>query len=384
MTNNKKIIFLLPVWGGGGGERVASDLSFNLPDSIEKIIIAFENKNYYPYKGRLISLNLPLSTNLFLKLLNLLKGYFRFKKIISKEKPDYVVSFGSLQNIVNLLAFKKSILRVDNPINVSHKRFIEKFYPVFVGLLFNRAYKIVVVSRGLKDELVEKFNIKKEKIEVIYNAIDIIRIKKLSEEKIESEYENIFNHPVIINIGSLIGQKGHIHLIRAFKKAKERISDTKLVILGEGILDGHLKEEVRRLGLENEVYFLGWQKNPFKFLARSKLFVLSSIYEGFGIVLLEAMACSVPIISSDCDFGPREILAPSVGKEEKILDMKKSEYGILVPVLKTAQTEEIMAKAMVYLCNDVSLAKELTEASQKRIRDFQIAQLVKGHEFLWK
>src|SRR3989344_170793 len=258
MTNNKKIIFLLPVWGGGGGERVASDLSFNLPDSIEKIIIAFENKNYYPYKGRLISLNLPLSTNLFLKLLNLLKGYFRFKKIISKEKPDYVVSFGSLQNIVNLLAFKKSILRVDNPINVSHKRFIEKFYPVFVGLLFNRAYKIVVVSRGLKDELVEKFNIKKEKIEVIYNAIDIIRIKKLSEEKIESEYENIFNHPVIINIGSLIGQKGHIHLIRAFKKAKERISDTKLVILGEGILDGHLKEEVRRLGLENEVYFLGW------------------------------------------------------------------------------------------------------------------------------
>ena len=72
MVNNKKIIFLLPVWGGGGGERVASDLSFNLPDFIEKIIVAFESKNYYPYKGKLISLHLPLSTKPMLKLFNFL------------------------------------------------------------------------------------------------------------------------------------------------------------------------------------------------------------------------------------------------------------------------------------------------------------------------
>jgi len=384
MVNNKKIIFLLPVWGGGGGERVASDLSFNLPDFIEKIIVAFESKNYYPYKGKLISLHLPLSTKPMLKLFNFLKGYFRFRKIILKERPDYVVSFGSLQNMINILSFKKSIIRVDNPISISHERIAEKMYPFLVELFFNRAHKIIVVSKGLQEELVEKFHIKKEKIVVIHNSIDTMAIKQLTEEDLEPHHREIFRHPVIINIGSLIGQKGHIHLIRAFKKAKETITDTKLVILGEGILDSYLSQEVKKLDLENEVYFLGWQKNPFKFLARSKVFVLSSMYEGFGIVLLEAMACSVPVISSDCDFGPREILAPNMNRNDEIKDMEKGEYGILVPVPKTDEAEAIMAKAMVNLCNDANLAKELREASQKRIRDFQIAQLIKRHEFLWK
>ena len=112
--------------------------------------------------------------------------------------------------------------------------------------------------------------------------------------------------------------------------------------------------------------------------------LLSSMYEGFGIVLLEAMACSVPVISSDCDFGPREILAPSTNKGDEIKDMEKGEYGILVPVPKTAESEEIMAKAIVHVCNDANVANELREAAQKRIKDFKIAQMVKGHDFLWK
>ena len=387
---NKKIIFFAPNLDSGGG-RVISEVSLNLPNNIQKVIVLFENKINYPYKGELISFNVSLSKNLFFKLLNFLRGLLKFKKILDVEKPDCVISFGNLQNIINILSTKNSIVRVDNPISEGHKKFLEKIYPLLVRILFNRAEKNVVVSKGLARELIKDFKIKEEKIKLIYNSTNIEKIKKLSEEPLELRYQEIFKNPIVINIGNLVEQKGQWHLIRAFKEAKKIKKDLKLVILGEGELEPYLRGLVKNLNLENDVYLLGWQKNPFKFLSKSKLFVLSSLWEGFGIVILEAMACGIPVITSDCKVGPREILAPDTDIDHQTRDIEYTNYGILTPPFDgrfyksghpLTRSEKILSEAIIEIFTNKSLSDDLVVKSRQRVEDFNIKKIIKEWNFL--
>ena len=379
----KKIIFLVPIFGGGGGEKVVSDLTMHLPESVQKIIVAFENKNYYPYNGKFISMDIPLSTNFFSKVLIFLKGYIKFKNILRKEKPDYVMSFGSLQNILNIVSTKKSIVRVDNPILVTHAGFMEKAYPWLVGMLFNRAAKIMVVSEGLKKELVEKFNIVESKISVVYNAVDVGKIRELAGQPLEPKYQEIFNHPIVINIGTLIGQKGQSHLIKAFVQLKKEVKDAQLIILGEGPLEGQLKKLVKELNLENGVHFLGWQKNPFKFLARSKVFALPSLWEGFGIVILEAMALQVPVVAFDCNFGPREILAPELDPAWIIKDIEYAKNGVLLPLPGRPGHQGMLTKALVDALTNKVLRLSTIGSALERVKDFNLENFLQNYKFLW-
>src|SRR5581483_5969307 len=214
MSTPKKIIFLVPILAGGGGEKVVSDLTLHLPNT-EKVIVAFQvHDNHFDYQARVISLHIGLSTNPLAKALIFLKGLFAFSNILAKEKPDAVISFGSLQNIINVLVSKNSIIRVDNPIVASHQDSGGGFYPLLVRLFFNRAKHIVVVSAGLKAELVETFHVKAEKITIIYNAVDPQRIRELAEQPIDPQYQEPFKHPAVITIGKMIKQKGQWHLVK--------------------------------------------------------------------------------------------------------------------------------------------------------------------------
>jgi len=296
-----------------------------------------------------------------------------------------------LQNIINILSTKNSIVRVDNPISEGHKKFLEKIYPLLVRILFNRAEKNVVVSKGLVRELIKDFKIKEEKIKLIYNSTNVEKIKKLSEEPLELRYQEIFKNPIVINIGNLVEQKGQWHLIRAFKEAKKIKKDLKLVILGEGELRSYLRGLVKNLNLENDVYLLGWQKNPFKFLSKSKLFVLSSLWEGFGIVILEAMACGIPVIASDCKVGPREILAPDTDIDHQTRDIEYTNYGILTPPFDgrfyksghpLTRSEKILSEAIIEIFTNKSLSDDLVVKSRQRVEDFNIKKIIKEWNFL--
>lgn len=366
----KKVIFLLPVLGGGGGERVVSNLSLYLPESIEKVVVAFEGSPYYPYKARIILMDIHLSTNLAAKFFIFLRAYLKFKKIVAKEHPDYVVSLGSMQSILNVLCSKNSVVRVGNPILPGHQNFFERFFLFLVRIFFNKAKKIIVISRGSEKELIDVFKIKKEKIQVIYNFIDVEKAKQLARELMEPEHNDIFKFPVVINVANLNSQKGQWHLIKAFGKVKEKIKNAKLVILGEGYMEKELKCLAKDLGLEKDVHFLGWQKNPCKFLARSKIFVLSSVWEGFGNVFLEAMACGLPVISFDCPESPREILAPA-GKEE---------FGILVPL----GNEELLGQAIFKMLSDEKIQNDFRSKSIQRSLDFDVKKIISQWSFLEK
>ena len=194
-----------------------------------------------------------------------------------------------------------------------------------------------------------------------------------------------------------VKQKGQWYLLRVFKALKEKHKDLKLVILGERELKDYLVKLSQELRLKTyvwdrdklsesfDVYFLGFQKNPFKFIARSKLFVFPSLWEGFGNVLVEAMACGVCVVSSDCRSGPREILAPNTDFNYQAQKPEFAEYGILMPVFevkyKTAkeplEEREIMWVEMIdTLLNNDSLRKHYSEKAKQRAEDFRIEKIV--------
>ena len=394
---NNKIIFLTPTMDIGGGERVVSEMSLNLNENIEKIIIVFEsinNKISYPYRGKLISLNLVISSNFLLKIYYFFLGLFKTWKIIMKEKPSYVISLGGQLNIINVLTNKRALVRVENFIPMFNS-FRERMYGILIKILFNRANKVIVVSKTIANSLIENFGIKKEKIKLIYNPIDIKKIQSLALEPLESKHQEIFNNSlVIINIGRVTEIKGQWCLIKAFKEVKNKIKEAKLVILGKGGLEKKLKKLIKDLNLENDVYFLGWQENPFKFLYKSKLFVLASLGgEGLPCIILEAMACGIPIISTDCKSGPREILAPKTDFNYETKKIEYVEYGVLAPVcsgkfnitnLLPSQSEKTLSQALINMLDDKELLSKLKSKSEQRAQDFGVKKIIKEWDFLAK
>lgn len=387
LNKTKKIFFFLPTLSIGGGERVVSELSLNLPDSIDIKILLFKNQVSYPFKGEVICLDIPLSNNLIKKVYYFFVGIYRFKKIIKKENPDHIIAFGVPANIISLLSTKKTIARVDNFMSSSAKG----VYKFLIKLLYNRACRIVSVSKASALDLIKNFKIKEDKIKVIYNPLNTDEINILAKESLEPKYEGIFKNPVIISMGRLSGQKSQWYLIRAFSRVKKSINNARLVILGNGELEQDLKNIAEELNLGGSVHFLGWQKNPFKFLARSKVFALSSLWEGLPYVVLEALACGLPVVSADCKSGPREILAPETDFTKEAKDIEYAQFGILTQSFKGQkygakepldESEDFFKKAIIEALTNKKIAEELYEKSKKRAGDFNIKNIIKEWEFL--
>lgn len=309
------------------------------------------------------------------------------------DKQATTISFLEYPNLINTLTSRsgRSIVSVRNHMSTKHNNgFKSKLWNSTIKYLYPKADLIISVSEEIKRDLIDNYNIKADKIKVIYNSYDIHGIKEMAKEEIEDKYSEIFNHPVIITAGRLNKQKGHWHLIRAFSKVKEAIPDAKLVILGEGDLESYLKKLASDLNIIEDVHFLGFQKNPFKYIARSKVFAMASFHEGFPNALAEAMACGVPVMSSDCKSGPREILAPSEFDNENMdYQVDEDRYGILTPVCdgkrynaidKITAEEKMISDSIISLLKDDSLWKHFSNQSQHRIKDFEISKIIKEWE----
>jgi glycosyltransferase involved in cell wall biosynthesis len=347
----------------------------------------------YPYEGELVYLDRSRHINLFVKIKLLFLRILKVKKLKKENPKGAVISFLEYPNLINLITPKhgKTIISVRNHMSTKHHTGIKaKIWNATIRYLYPKADLIIVVSEEIKKDLINNYYINPNKIKVIYNSYDIENIQRLAEEEMEDEYKNIFKKPVIITAGRLNKQKGQWHLIRAFAKVQETIPDAKLVILGEGELEQYLKNLSKDSGLEEDVHFLGFKENPFKYIANSKLFVMSSLYEGFPNALAEAMACGVPVISSDCLSGPREILAPSeYGKVDIDYKVNETRFGVLLPVCdgkkyeasdNITKEEQGMANAIIKLLKDSDMWNFFSSQSLKRIQDFEINNIIKEWE----
>ena len=173
--------------------------------------------------------------------------------------------------------------------------------------LYPKANAVVAVSNGVKTSIENLLRGKKANLCVIYNAVISSELYDLSSEEVEYPFVKEENSPVILSIGRLEPQKDYITLIKSFAKIRSK-QKCKLVILGSGSLLETLENLAQSLGLKNDVVFLGFVDNPYPYLKNCDLFVLSSVFEGLAIVLVEALALAPRLVSTDCPSGPYEVL----------------------------------------------------------------------------
>ena len=331
-----------------------------------------------------------------LKYLYYPKQIYNLVKYLKKYNIRIVLSFLERANFLNIFINNFYQHRIITNTRTTLSKNYGEHFNTLKRMMSHTMFKyylpksdlILCNSKGIKYDLEKSFHINPEEIKVIYNSYDIDKIKTLSIEPLEPEYEGIFDSPVIINVGRLTTPKGQWHLIRSFKKVKEKAKSAKLVILGDGGYETRLKQLVQDMALMNDVHFLGFQKNPYKFLSKATIFVLSSIWEGFPNVIAEAMICGTPVISSDCRSGPREILAPDTDVSTETDTIEYAKYGILVPTPDGKFTnydtpltieEAIMADAITAMLSDNHLRADYASRLSSRVMDFDQDKIIKEY-----
>ncbi|MSU02125.1 glycosyltransferase [Tissierella pigra] len=389
----KNIAIIISSLKGGGAERVASNITINLSKEKYKVyLILFDSTSMeYSYGGELIDINIKANNNPISKVLNFIRRYFKIKEIKTQYKIDISISFLGGPNLLNILTKGKDkvVVSVRGYTSRKSKGIYPKLGKYLIKKTYNDADAIVGVSNLIKHDLVTNYNIEEKRVLTIYNPYDLKKIEMLSKEKIDDVYENIYKEKVVITVGRLNHLKGHWHLIRAFKKINDSNKDIKLVILGEGELREYLQSLIDDLNLSNNVFLLGFKSNPYKYINKSSIFILPSLSEGFPNALAESMACGIPVISSDCKSGPREILAPETDINLQSMKIEYAQHGILVPVCDGNQynheepltkEEDIMADAILELLDDKELYERYTNEALKRVRDFEINTVIKEWE----
>lgn len=362
----KKIMFIFPLIGGGGAERVLIYLMKELKkQDWDKVLVTFNEIKYYkneiPEEVKIIILKKKRSADFF-------KLIFSLAQVIKQEKPTLINAHLTYANLLTL--FSTLISGYRGPTILNEHNFIsqnlknEKYYLIkklLLKKLYPKATAVLAVSNGVRIDLIENYGVRAENCLTIYNPVDIERIERMSGEQTDHPWfkENL---PIIISCGRLTKQKNYPLLLRAIKLTLE-VRELKLIILGDGELKSDLESLALRMGLNKKVDFLGFQSNPFKYMARAHLFVLPSSWEGLGNVIIEAMACGVPVISTNCSSGPDEIITD--GKN-----------GLLVKV----DDEEALARAILKLLAEEELRKKLAREGKARAQDFRSEEIISQYE----
>lgn len=378
----KKIAIMIQKLNFGGAERCASNLSLDLSEMFDVHVIVFDGSNQmYPHGGKLHDLQIAKSSNLFVKIWNTIKRTVAVKKIKSEEKIDCSISLLTGANYVNVQSQvgDKTIISIRN--NLSQSR-LNRREVKMVKMSCKKADCVVALSKSVAKDMISNFGVPERKIVTIYNSCDSDRLLRLANEtaselKIDGEY--------IVTMGRLMHQKGQWHLIRSFLKVHSVYPRLKLVILGEGEdnFQKRILDLVNKLKLNDNIIFSGYVKNPHKIIANSEFFVFPSLYEGLGNALLEALACRKAVISTDCKYGPREILAPNtnldITEDSKLKTAEYAEYGVLVPAFtqeddidrtELSDTEMVLADTIIKLYSDKKLIKHYEDKTTERIMQF--------------
>lgn len=332
---NKRIAIFLPGLYDGGAQRVMLNLAGGLTSQgFDVDIVLAQAEGPYlsevPSSVRIVELNKRhYSAQRTLSGIPALVRYLRNEQLIA------MLSGLNYVNVVAVWAKKLSgiplrlIISEHNTFS-SERTHFSRYYrwmlETFMKSAYPRADGIIAVSEGVAEDLAQVFKIPREKINVIYNPIITPVIQAKKDEPLDDPWFGSNQPPVILAIGRLTRQKGFDILIRAFAQVRKQ-RPAHLLILGEGEERKSLMDLSRELGVDQDIRMPGFVINPYPYMAKASMFVLSSRWEGLPTVLVEALYCGSPLIATDCPSGPREIL-------------KNGLYGKLVPVDNVEALEE--------------------------------------------
>lgn len=261
-----------------------------------------------------------------LKTPRLFFGLLKLANYLRQESPQCLLSAMHLMNEVAIVAKylagrkTKVIVCEHNTLSVhsASQKSLERWSPLSVKLLYPWADEVIAVSHGVATDLHQVTGFPLDKIKVIYNPVITPKQLEMSLEPLEHPWFAQGQPPVILGVGRLNQQKDFPTLIKAFAQVL-KAKPARLMILGDGKEKNQLQQLIKDLKLENEVCLLGLVNNPYNYMKRATVFVLSSLWEGLPTVLIEAMAMGTPVVSTNCPSGPAEVL-------------DNGKYGDLVPL----------------------------------------------------
>ncbi len=302
------------------------------------------------------------------------RGSYDVAMTISKWKPDALCSMTWATKPVTaivgrLLRTKVVLVASNNPLlELSYDlprrwRIWPKSFALFYRKkIYSLADVVVAVSRGVGRGTKELFQL--NEVKMVHNGIDIEEVIEKSKTVDTSFHAHKYfqdNCPVLVATGRLHIQKGYPHLLEAFRIVNET-TEARLIVIGSGKLKDKLLLKAKSLGISQKVDMVG-KKVPYAYMRHGDIFVLSSLWEGFGLVLVEAMSLGMPVVSTDCDYGPNEII-------------ENGKSGLLVPVADPPE----LASAILRLIRDERLRANLAVEAKKRSRYFSRERMVSGYE----
>ncbi|WP_435183955.1 glycosyltransferase [Cylindrospermopsis raciborskii G7] len=361
----KKIMFLLAHLHKGGMQRAVSNISQALPEEEFTQYVGFFGTESpgFKYNASLVDFDIPGSEKIpfFGKLHNFIKRLWQVRTFVKSNNIDIVISFGESANVYNILSLSKAKKFISCRVSLEQALQGSGIYTLLYKLLVKACYpfsdKVICVSKELGLQI-GRFVKDKTKLVVIPNLYHIQDINKLSRETLPEAFASLEECKFILNVGSLCYQKGQDDLIEIFKELNNKHNDLFLVIMGRGEWKDKLLSLCNNLALERKIIFIDFDTNPYRYMARASAFVLTSRFEGFPNVLVEAMACGTPVVAFDCPTGPSEIL-------------EDSKWGFLIK----NRSKEDAVSCLNKLLEDNSLRAEMSIMALRRASDYSSAKI---------
>jgi glycosyltransferase involved in cell wall biosynthesis len=318
-----------------------------------------------------------------------------------KLGPATWLSFTTWANVLNVLVpgSGRVIVSSHNRESVNIRGRAAAVLRAGVRWTYPRADEVVAVSESVRRDLIQNFGVPAATVRTIYNTVDLDEATTSAAAPLDAELAALVSNPTIVTAGNLSDQKGQWHLIRAFAAVKRERPDGRLLLLGQGPLGKYLAALAREVGLSvwaaweaaprselpsSDVVFAGFVGNPFACFARAAIFAFPSLWEGFGNVILEALASGTAVVAADCKSGPREILAPEHLDEVALTVPEFASAGVLMPVLSGEKraasssldgVERVWAELLARALEDPSFAERYREPGKSRAREFSTAAL---------
>lgn len=356
------LIFLIPSLSGGGAERVASNLLPYISRHFDVTLALLENRLTYPVPEnvRLETFSGPLESQTA-HISRIPYHVFSLARLVRKYNTRIVLSFMEQANMLNLLtAFithHKTVIsqRVVPKRQYTNKGILGRLILKASLLLYPKADQVEAVSEGIRNTLISDYGLDHGKLNVIPNPVNIENLSHQAKAPLPPNIPDKF----LLHVGRMnLAHKGQDVLLKAFHLLRRKYTDLALVFVGDGPDRDRIIRQIDSLSLNDATILTGWQDNVACFMARARVFILSSRYEGWPNVLVEAMACGCPVVATDCDTGPREILGDN-------------EHGLLVNV----NDYEAMALETEKLLFDPEMRNEYAERGLKRAVHFQTEKI---------